>query len=341
VRVTNINNITNVYHNAGVNGGIRSTGAQQFGQGGIVRHQAVNAGSIGQAGQIHGMAPVVPTHNSLQVSNRPVNSNALPRGDTPNRFFSTRQSSAAQRTPFTQQQQQAARAFGNGASFQNGVQNGPAGQNGGAGFSNRPSLRPQGFNAQGSNAQAPNGSQGGWRQLGQGGQPSGATLQARPAPPAVNAAPQGGPGNPGWRRLGESGSQPFNGGANGGGYSPMGRQPAAGNMQGYQGAPVNRGTPYQPAPRQFEAPRSYSAPAPVYSRPAPQQSFGGSTGGGRQLQIQRPIMTPRQSYAPVNQGGGGGSFGGGHGGGGGGHSSGGNNGGGGHGNGNGGGGHHR
>ncbi|HYM12468.1 MAG TPA: DUF6600 domain-containing protein [Bryobacterales bacterium] len=314
--VTNVTNIRNVYRNAGVNGGVRAINAQNFGQGNVINHQAVNANQIQNAGQIRGMVPVAPTSNSLRVSNRAVTPNMLPRAEArQEHFFATRQPPAVQPNSFGQQQQQVQRSIRAGATSNGSRALEAAAPGAGAGnrtFGTAGAASPAtantrtgiaaASNAPAGAAAANNGQAGpgrGWRRLGQ-------TSQAAPAAAGrgAPAAQQGvnnnrsvdrASGSSGWRVTGgetpSPGSRPS--------VSPSTAAPNNGWRQ--FGQPGMQAAPAAPRMRSSEPPPA-ARPAPESPRGLPSPSYGGrsqsnnfhSMGGGqRQLQIHQPIIMER------------------------------------------------
>ena len=329
INIVNVTNIRNVYRNAAVNGGVRAIAVQEFNQGRTFNHMAVNPAMISNAAQIRGMLPVVPSRNALQVSTHPVNRAAVPQsGAAQNRFFAVHQAPAV-RSSFVQQQQQIAQALNGGR-----IQNRPA-MRGNTGFSSglpaspANTLRsPQGNNlVQGQSqfqaapaAQVRGGAtgkaSGGWRSLGPAAWPSQSGLAQAPSGQANSPAAAPEAHNNGWRRFGEPrvASPPNSRPA---AQDPGGNLRSPGNQHSFGpgSAPNNFAPAFRPSPGQYPAPQHSappvepSRPAPQYSRPQASPWFGG--GGGRQLQIQRPILAPRPGPAPSSGGsprfGGGGS----------------------------------
>jgi len=112
VRVTNVTNITNVYRNARVNGGLVSVGVEDFARGRVGNPARVNVAEVRNAGQIRGLIPVVPERDSLRVADRDVaRSSAGRSAESPDRFFTRREPAALERVPFSEQQQQISRVL--------------------------------------------------------------------------------------------------------------------------------------------------------------------------------------------------------------------------------------
>jgi hypothetical protein len=72
--IINNTNITNVYRNARVPGGVTGVNAANFGRGGS-QFQTLNHAQIQQAGLVHGVVPVSPDRSSLRMSDRNVSGN--------------------------------------------------------------------------------------------------------------------------------------------------------------------------------------------------------------------------------------------------------------------------
>jgi len=98
--VVNNINVTNVYRNARVNGGITGVAAGSFGRG--TQFNSFNGSQIQQASLVHGVLPVSPDRSSLRLSDRPVSGN-LPQARTQN-FASRMQAPRVDHVGFEQQQ---------------------------------------------------------------------------------------------------------------------------------------------------------------------------------------------------------------------------------------------
>src|SRR5450432_981880 len=99
--IVNNANISNMYRNARVNGGVTGVNANQFGRGGA-QHQTLSHAQIQQAGLVRGAVPVAPGRSSLQMSNRAATGN-FPQSRAQN-FASHTQAPQVNRVPFAQQQ---------------------------------------------------------------------------------------------------------------------------------------------------------------------------------------------------------------------------------------------
>ena len=307
--IVNNVNITNVYRNARVNGGLTGVSTAGFGQHNA-RFVGVSGQQIGNAGLVRGMAPVTPDRASLRFADRQVNAGAFPQTRN-ERFFSHNQPSAVQRTPFDQQQRVMSQRFGEPAGGGRVM-----GANGGA--------PNQGSFGRSSGPGAP--SAGGWgrsgeAQVGQGQNAPGSHQWSRfgepihgAGPGSAGVAPQSNfgpgprsvaPGNGGWQRFGApSGSSAPRG--FGGAQSPTPQNPGGRNMQ------------------QFEQPRSVNpAPRNNFETGSGSPGFGGARGGrwggSEPVGIRPPMVRERpqssfgggfsqprgysapQSYAPPSQ----------------------------------------
>ena len=251
LNVTNVN-ISNVYRNARVAGGISGMRAEDFQSGRFGAMSHFSGGQIGQAGLIRGQTPMTPNSAHLNFSDRAASN--VPRTNMADRSFSShQQASPAQRVPFSQQ-----RAALGGAGTTGGVR-------GQSEAMTRTQSNPAG------------GGTSGWRRFGE---PAANTRQnltpqnSAPNRMSDNSRPPSAGGSNGWQRFGNPGS----------GSAPRYNAPsqAPRNYGGSQGAPSYNA----PAPRyntgpSYSAPRSNSAPAPHNSAPsysAP-RSFGGGGGG--------------------------------------------------------------
>jgi hypothetical protein len=103
-RTTIVNNIniTNVYRNAGVTGGISGVNAGQFGRAGG-RFTSFNGNQIQGAGVVRGALPLAPDRNSLRTSDRAAAGNF--RQSSVQNFAGHAQATNVSRVPFAQQQQ--------------------------------------------------------------------------------------------------------------------------------------------------------------------------------------------------------------------------------------------
>jgi len=99
--IVNNTNITNMYRNARVNGGVSGVAANQFGRSGA-QVQSLNHAQIQQAGLVRGAVPVAPGRSSLQMSNRTASGN-LSQSRTQS-FASHTQAPQVSHVSFAQQQ---------------------------------------------------------------------------------------------------------------------------------------------------------------------------------------------------------------------------------------------
>jgi hypothetical protein len=99
--IVNNTNITGMYRNARVNGGVSGVAANQFGRSGA-QVQSLNHAQIQQAGLVRGAVPVAPGRSSLQMSNRIASGNvAQSRSQS---FASHTQAPQVSHVSFAQQQ---------------------------------------------------------------------------------------------------------------------------------------------------------------------------------------------------------------------------------------------
>ncbi len=92
------------FRNAGVSGGITAVSANDFQRGNFRNTIPVDRGTLQQASLMRGSVPLAPTSQNLRFSNRtPVAQVGAQRAE-PQHFYGARNTSAPQRTPFTQQQ---------------------------------------------------------------------------------------------------------------------------------------------------------------------------------------------------------------------------------------------
>ena len=304
--IVNNSNISNIYRNARVNGGVTGVNANQFGRGGA-QHQTLSHAQIQQAGLVRGAVPVAPGRSSLQMSNRAATGN-FPQSRAQN-FASHTQAPQVNRVPFAQQQrgmQQLSRsdlsaparsAAGNSGFSRSESGNSSLGSSRGGNIA--PSRSSSGSPASGSSASGSHG----WNRFGE---PihgtSGGTSQSLGANrPSSNGATRMDNTRPsGSSRY--SGSQGYSGGSGQSirispsivqprspsyqspqrGYSPSYQSPSRGYSPSYQ-APRGSSPSYQ-APRSSSP--SYQAPRGSSGGSAPRSSGGGggasrsSSGGG-------------------------------------------------------------
>jgi hypothetical protein len=269
----NNGNITNMYRNARVNGGVHGVNAGDFGRR-SGSFQTVNHAQMQSAGMVRGAVPVAPDRSSLRMSDRNVSGN-FARSNAQS-FASHNSVSNVNRVPFEQQQrgmQQVSRG-----NFGSGVGNSGAG-------SLRSNDRPASTTGGGDRGNfTQNNSVRGGNPAGQ----SGGTGQAnhdwgRFGQPihGSGAASSGGSSNSGWQRMDNSRqsnlSSEGRGYSNGGGSQPVRISPQIVQQRNYGSNPS------------YQSPRNYSSPSPSYQAPrssgpspsyqAPRSNGGG--GGGR------------------------------------------------------------
>ena len=263
--VTNITNVTNIYNNNGrgdrfrgdrfdgerplyqgrgrqysnlrmaagdarIRGAISTVPAEHFGSGRVAAH-GIDGASFREARLMTGNIPVVPTHESLNASNRAAAPGSF-RSAQPGRFFGTNRGSA---TPgaFDRQAAQVQQDIQRDGHFT------PVRSGEGAGNRN-PAPASAGINPVGGNRPADSRTSGnpGQRNV----NPDRGSFPARETPPSQTARPSdvrmGSGEQQGWHR--------FSGPA-----SPQGpaQTPSRGAMTDSHNAPVNRGTTTQPEPR--------------------------------------------------------------------------------------------
>ncbi len=138
-RIVNNTNITNIYRNARVMNGVSVIGAAQFVRGGAARPIGISNAALHSASQVRGPVPLTPVRESLRVANRQIQTAALSRAASPQRFASFRQAPAVNRVPFDQQrrgmEQMVNRAFTQQSQFGSAVR---AGQPDGSGWRQLP-----------------------------------------------------------------------------------------------------------------------------------------------------------------------------------------------------------
>jgi len=305
-------NVRGVLANDRIRAGVSGVPAQSFGRGGV-RPGVVSASEIRGGRMMTGNVPVVPTRESLQVSNRPVNSAVASRMTAQRPFFS-------RNTPAARPESFSAQTARLSASMQrNGIQ--PINSSAGARFNND-SVRPtnsrsamqgqaRGNPVTGSNGgfsrghespaqggfrgQAPSQNANGWSRFGSGG----AAPMVRQSPqqesrPGGNpaAGSNGGfsrghesPAQGGWQRF--SGSGAANAPRGSGGYAPRSgnarptldmNKPIV-NERSYRG---NTADAYARPSRGSSSPAYRPAPSysePSYRNPAPSYSAPNSSRG--------------------------------------------------------------
>jgi len=299
--VVNNVNITNVYRNARVTGGVTGVNAGDFGRH-TAAFQSLNHAQIQQTGLVRGTLPVAPDRASLRVSDRNPSGN-FPRSNFQN-FAGRTSAPRVDRVPFEQQQRGMQQVVSRG-NFNSGAGNSGVGVGSRGGFnpgsSNNGNFRPN-------NNPGAQPSNGGWPRV-----------NNNPGSANPSSQPGAGPANHGWGSFGQpihgtagastpSAGRSVDGGSNrpaynggwqrfdnarpnnfaGGGSQPVrisppivqqrNEAPRNYNPQPSYQAPRN----YSPAPS-YQAPRSYSPPPSAprnYSSPAPRGNSGGGGGGG-------------------------------------------------------------
>jgi hypothetical protein len=298
---TQFSNLRTVVTNDRIRAGVSGVPAQSFGRG-AVRPTVVSASEIRRGRVMTGNVPVVPTRESLQASNRPVNSAVASRMTAAQRPFFSRSTPAARPESFSAQTARLSESM-----QRSGIQpiNGSAASRFNANSNNsvRPTINsPSAMQGQGRTngspaaqggfrSQAPSQNTNGWSRFGSGGVAP--TIRQTPQQEArPNSGPAGasngavnrGNESPaqggGWQRFSGSGAANAPGTSGGYGARPGNARPTLDmnkpivNERSYRGnaadsyAGANRGstTPaYRPAP-------SYSEPSyrntPAYSAPS-------------------------------------------------------------------------
>ena len=285
-------NLHNVLNNDRIRAGVSGVPAASFGRGTTLA-RGVGAADLRNGRMMTGNLPVVPTHDSLRVSDRPVSSAAAARMSTPHSFLS-KSTPAARPEPFTSQAARVNESIQRNGQFQaiNGSR--PA-ENPGAnrtGFASQSATRPQSSAGQQPNSAA------GVRNPVQSQTRGGQTLEGQ------GQRPQAAQGATDWQRFGgEHGSTNS--------QSPVAQPQIRSNAQ-----PESRNN--APAGREF--PNANAGQASGWQRfsgsngPAAAPSNGGyrppSTGAGSRptLDMNKPIVNERSyrnngdSYAGTNRG---------------------------------------
>lgn len=256
VTVVNNTNITNIYRNARVAGGVHGVASQEFTGGKFGAIRPLGSQQLQSASLMRGALPVQPSQANLRFSERTPTAIGSSRAPVTQNFASRMQTGST-RTPFTQQQS----AF-------NGISR---------------------SGAQGAAAVTGTANSGGWQRFGS---TPNSTRSAASAPPRPTqqsfASPSAGgtSSSAGWQRFGQP-----SGSTSARPQAPQ-QQQRSYSAPSYQ-APQQR---YSAPPQRYSAPQSSgrpvqvappmvqqrSAPAPSYSRPsggssAPARSSGGSS----------------------------------------------------------------
>lgn len=103
VQIVNNTNIVNIYRNARIANAVVGMDASRFGRG-DGNHVRLAATDLRRVDLVRGQVPVVPSRESLRLSDRAVRVTAQPRAAAEQRFFSRRQPARVERVPFEQQQ---------------------------------------------------------------------------------------------------------------------------------------------------------------------------------------------------------------------------------------------
>ncbi len=308
VNITNVTNIRNVYRNAGVNGGMVSVNTEDFARGRVTNPRRVSVADVGNAGQIRGLVPVVPEQESLRLSDRSVR--ATPRTQGRDRFMTRQPPAAVERVPFNEQRQQIERSVRSAGGPDRRREGGlEAGASPAAAGPASPSVR----------AVAPQQSDGnGWRRFGD--------ERRAVVTPQNTDRPAEQPN--GWRRMGQE-RRPEMPAAQSGDVvvvrpqstdRGVNRSGSSGRLGEERRAEPQSVSP-APAPERRREMEMQRFPAPARERSEPraeprqeqqrvaprarEQSWvGGSGGGGRQIELNRPIVVPRARQESSGGGGG-------------------------------------
>jgi FecR protein len=328
-------NLHGMLVNDRVRAGVSGVPAESFGRG-TTRPRGVGAADLRNGRMMTGNLPVVPTHDSLRVSDRPVSSTAAARMSTPHSFLS-KSTPAARPEPFSSQAARVNESIQRNGQFQaiNGsrASESSAGNRGPVAGSSAPgnqaranqssgsqgnrSFEAQGNrgNVQGQAARGQNAN--GWERFGSNGGSSSARQPAAQPEPRSNASPTGGsngafnrgnqPSSEGWQRF--SGSNGPAAALSNRGYRPpsngAGSRPTLNmnkpivNERSYR----NNGDSYAGMNRGSSTP-AYR-PAPSYSAPTSRSSPSYSAPSYRSYPS-NPAPTYRSAPAPRSYGGGGG-----------------------------------
>jgi hypothetical protein len=303
--IVNNANISNMYRNARVNGGVTGVNANQFGRGGA-QHQTLSHAQIQQAGLVRGAVPVAPGRSSLQMSNRASTGN-FPQSRAQN-FASHTQAAQVDHVPFAQQQrgmQQMSRSDFS-STGRSAAGNSSVGRTASPNTFAAPSRGASSAGGNGSSASGSSASGHGWNRFGEPIHGASGASSSQSSGGGSSRTPSNS-GSGGWQRL--ENTRP-SGGSNGGslsrGYS---------GTQGYSGGSgqairISPSIVQQRSPS-YQSPRSYSPSyqAPRSSSPS-YQAPRGSSGGSA------PRSSGGGGASRGSSGGGGHASGGGHGGGG-------------------------
>jgi uncharacterized protein DUF6600/FecR-like protein len=285
-------NLHSMLVNDRVRAGVSGVPAEGFGRGRTLA-RGVGAADLRNGRMMTGNVPVVPTHDSLRVSDRPVSSAAATRMSTPHSFLS-KSTPAARPEPFTSQAARVNESIQRNGQFQ-AVNGSRAAENPGAnrpGFAGQSATRPQPSVGQQPNSAA------GVRNPVQSQMRGGQTLEGQ------GQHPQAAQGANGWQRFGGERGSTNN-------QSPVAQPQIRSNAQ-----PEFRNN----APAGRESPNANAGQASGWQRfsgsngPAVAPSNGGyrppSSGAGSRptLDMNKPIVNERSyrnngdSYAGTNRG---------------------------------------
>jgi hypothetical protein len=278
--VVNNVNITNIYRNARVRGGVTAIDGADFASGRVTNIRTVSGGDLARASHVQGQVPVAPGRESLRVSDREVRGRVESR--TNDRFYSRRQPTEVDRVSFDDQrrgiEQIARRSADEGGRGEGGRTDGRVAQtdNSDRGGWRRAdtdgarrttdrvgeSRRTDSEGARRSTEGGTDTDRGGWRRVGEGSRRSseGARTDSEGSRRSNENAPvdRGTSSGGGWRRPGEGarteseGSRRSNesapvdrGTSRGGGWRRLGegaRTESEGSRRSNENAPVDRGT---------------------------------------------------------------------------------------------------
>ena len=285
-------NLHSMLVNDRIRAGVSGVPAESFGRGTTIA-RGVGGADLRNGRMMTGNLPVVPTHDALRVSNRPVSPAAEARMGTPHSFLS-KSTPAARPESFSSQASRLNQSIQRSGQFQ-AINGSRAGENPAAnrpGFTGQSAIRPQ------SNvAQQPNSTAGGRNPV-QSQVRGGQTFEGQ------GQSPQPAQGANGWQGFGGQSRAS-------GGQSPVAQPQVRSNAQ-----PESRNN----APAGRESPNTNTGQAPGWqrfagsSRSAAVPSNGGyrppssGSGGRPTLDMNKPIVNERSyrnngdSYAGANRG---------------------------------------
>ena len=273
--ITNNINITNVYRNARVDGGVSSVQAGNFGRG-SVRSERVNREDLTRAGLVRGQVQVAPDRASTRFSD---NQSRVQSGSSRDdqRFYSRGQQGRIDRVPFEQQREQITRSSGGSSPVRTSPRN-DGGFRGAVEGSNPATPAAPRDNGGRGTANTDNS---GWRRAGEANNTP--SNNGRTADPAASPRQNPSNGDGGWRRFGDPGSAPADRGNSGrsqtpaqptdtgrGSWGRFGDPAAPANRQQPQSNPANEGM--QRSNQQDRGSRTMeSQPRQQQQQPQPQQ----------------------------------------------------------------------